>query len=215
MEISSLTYVARLFGVSFAVGLDPLAPVLVFGVARRLGAISDPYLMSSQFDAFASDGFLLVVGVLYLLHALADKVPFAAHALDAIHVLVKPLAVTLIAFAMANTLDNSSTLHVVTLAIIIVGSVAITTAVHLARSAVRLTASVASFGFLHPFISTAENIFGIVLSTLVILHPEVALLLLAVLAVPFFLLVRRVIRWRRSRRASRRLALGLGGSIPR
>lgn len=213
MEISSLTYVARLFGVSFAVGLDPLAPVLVFGVARRLGAISDPYLMSSQFDAFASDGFLLVVGVLYVLHALADKVPFAAHSLDAIHFLLKPLAATLIAFALANTLDNSSTLHVVTLAIIIVGSVAVTTVVHTGRSALRLAASVGSFGLLVPVVSTVENVFGIVFSALVILRPEIALLCLAVLAVPFYLVMRRLVNWSRSRRAAR--ALSLSGKTPR
>lgn len=203
MQISALDFVARLFGISVAVGLDPLALVLVFGVARRVGAINDPLLMSPAFGAFASDSFLLIVGILYVLHALADKLPFAAHALDAIHVLFKPLAVALIAFSMSNALDYTHTLHIVTLAVIITGSVAVTTAVHVGRSALRLTASVASFGFLHPFISTAENIGALAFSTFVVLRPEIALLLIVLFTVPMYLIVRRATKWRRGRRGAR------------
>jgi hypothetical protein len=196
--MDSLAFVSRLFGVSFALGLDPFAPVLVFGLARRFDLIADPYLQSPAFDQFASTPFLIVIGALYVLHILADKAPFAAHLLDVIYFVAKPLAASFLAFATANALDKASTLHIVTLSVLVVGSIGISTAVHFARSTVRLATTTVSFGFLTPIVSAIENGFAAAFSALAVFQPVVAVVLACLFFVPALVAVRRFMRRRRS-----------------
>lgn len=194
MDISATAFVARLFGLPIAFAIDPFAPLLVFGFSRRGGLIHDPYLLQPAFDGFASDGFLAVVLLLYIAHIIGDKVPPIAHALDAVYLLLKPLAAALVGFWMADALDVQGSLHVVTLAIVILGSLAVTAGVHAVRSTMRLAASAGTFGFAVPFISTIENALGMVTAVLVVLRPEVALVLFLVVGLPMGLLLYAVVK---------------------
>ena len=97
MDANGAAFVAMLFSMPVAFVIDPFAPPLVFGLCLRAHLIHDPVLLGPAFAGFGSPEFILVAAVLYVGHALADKVPPIAHLMDVLSLAVKPLAVTLVA----------------------------------------------------------------------------------------------------------------------
>ena len=178
MEISAVEYIVRLLGLPIAFALDPFAPVLVFGLALRAGLINDPYLLQPALAGFAGDGFLTLTLVLYVAHVVGDKIPPIAHTLDVIYLVLKPLAAAFVGFWMVSAVDSDGSLHVVALAVAVLGSITLTTGVHATRSTLRLAASAKSLGLLVPLISTIENFAAAVFAGLVIIRPELALVFL-------------------------------------
>lgn len=198
-DAGAIVFVARLFGLPVAFALDPFAPMLALGFARRAGLITDPYLLQPAFDGFASDGFLLLVSLMYIAHILADKIPPLAHLMDAVYLIVKPLAAAVVGFAMINAIDLDRGLHVVAVAIVLTGSVAVSAGLHVKRSAVRLAASTMSLGSAIPVISTVENVVGAGFAALVVMKPVVAILLACAVLLPAAILVTAIAKRMRGR----------------
>ncbi len=198
MEMTDVQFVAMLLAVPLAVTIDPFAPLLAFSVALRAGWISDPRFTGPEFAGFAQPEFLAVVGFLYVLHAMADKVPPIAHLFDAIGVVAKPLAGAIIGLWLSNKLDPHSALHWYAMAVVILGGVPSAAALQLMRTKVRLGASVGTLGGLHPIVSGIENVVALPLAFLTVIRPELALLIMVLVIVPAIwvclLIIRQIIR---------------------
>ncbi|HZK99247.1 MAG TPA: DUF4126 domain-containing protein [Caulobacteraceae bacterium] len=194
IDPASMAFVSTLLALPVAFTIDPAAPLLVFGLALRAGAIHDPILAGPQFAGFASDGFTAAAAVFYFLHAAADKIPLCAHLFDALGLIGKPLAVALLGFWVQGKLGPAAPLHWIALAAILAGGVPATLALQTLRAKVRLGASVASLGTLHPMISTMDNVAGAGLSWLAFTHPGAALAVIAPAAVVLWLAMRGLVR---------------------
>lgn len=192
--MSDADFICRLLVLPPLFVLDPFAPVVVFAWALRLGWVQDEYLLQPAFAGFASDGFLMIATTVYVVHVLADKVPVIGHALDAIGIALKPLALAFAGFWLANRLDPHSTLHWAALAIILLGGVPATMSLQTLRTKVRLGASVGTLGIVHPAISTMENFGGVILAYLAVMHPAAAVLLVLVVGIPIVWLSIIVVR---------------------
>jgi len=194
MEMTDVEFVARLLAIPLAMVLDPIAPILVFGMALRMGWITDPVLTSPAFAGFADPMFIAVAGVLYVIHTLADKVPVFAHLFDGIGLLAKPLAGAVVGLWLSSKLNSESTLHWVSMAVVLFGGIPAAAGLQFARSKVRLATSAGSGGFLHPAVSTVENVVAVPVATLAVLRPELALAMVALVVLPALWLMQRLIR---------------------
>jgi len=194
MEMTDVQFVARLLAIPLALVIDPIAPILVFGIALRMGWITDPVLTGPAFAGFADPVFIAVVGVLYVVHTLADKVPLFAHLFDGIGLVAKPLAGAVVGFWMTNQLDPNSTLHWVSMAVVLFGGIPAAASLQLARAKVRLATSAGSGGLLHPVVSTAESVVAVPIAAAAVVRPELALLMIALIVLPALWLGLRLIR---------------------
>jgi hypothetical protein len=204
MDTSDLELLARLLAVPLAMTIDPFAPLLVFGICLRVGLITDPGLLRPELAGFADPVFLTVVGALYVLHVLSDKLPPVAHAYDAIGVVAKPIAGAFVGLWMAGELAPGSALHWTAVALVVCGVLPMVLALQVARAKVRLAASAMSLGAIHPVVSTTESFVALPIAALSILRPEIALLLIALVVVPALCLAWLLIKL--ALRASRRIA---------
>jgi len=194
MELTDLTFAARLIAIPLALTLDPFAPLLILGVGLRMGWIDDPLLTRPEFAGFADPMFIGIVGTLYIIHILADKLPPFGHLLDAIGLFAKPLAGVIIGLWLTNKLDHGSTLHLVAIAVVIFGGLPAALGLQATRSKVRLAASTGSGGVLHPVASTVENAVALPVSYLAVAYPALALLVIAVVVVPCLWIALRILR---------------------
>lgn len=216
MEMTDIEFVARLLAIPLVMVIDPFAPLLVLGIALNLGLVSDPVLNSAAFAGFGHPAFIAVTGALYVSHVLADKVPLFAHTFDAIGLIVKPLAGALVGFWMANKIDPQTTLHWVSIAVVVLGGIPASAGLQFARAKVRVATSAASVGVLHPAVSTIENFVAIPLAALAITQPMIALFVIAILVVPMLWLALRLIRGtiRHVRHAGGRMKSAVYGRAP-
>ena len=194
MELTDVAFAARRVAIPLALTLDPFAPLLVLGVGLRMGWINDPILTRPEFAGFAEPGFLMIVGTLYLIHVMADKAPAFGHLFDVIGLFAKPLAGVMIGLWMTNKLDHASTLHWTAIAIVIFGGLPAALGLQATRTKVRLAASAGSAGLLHPVASAIENVVALPVAFLAIVHPGLALLVVAVVVVPGMWIALRIFR---------------------
>lgn len=151
--------------------------------------------------------FLSIVGGLYVIHALADKLPPFGHLFDAIGIVAKPLAGVIIGLWMANKLEHGSTLHWVAIAIVMFGGLPAALGLQATRTKVRLAVSAGSAGLLHPVASTIETAFALPVEYLAVVYPGLALLVIAVVVVPGMWLALHLFRAlvRQASRATKRV----------
>lgn len=209
IDPASTAFVSTLLALPVAFTIDPAAPLLVFGLALRAGAIHDPILLGPQFAGFASDGFIAAAAVIYFLHSAADKIPIFAHLADAAGIVLKPAAVALLGFWVQGKLGARAPLHWIALAAVLAGGVPTTLALQTLRTKVRLGASVASLGALHPVVSTIDNVVGLGLSWLAFTHPGAALAVIALVIAPLAFVLWLALR------AAFRIVRKTGGVAPR
>src|SRR6476619_4796504 len=76
------------FGLASAAGLNAYIPLLMLGIAGRLGYAD----LNAPYDVLSSTPGLAVLTVLLLIEVLADKVPGVDHVNDVISTVVRPAA---------------------------------------------------------------------------------------------------------------------------
>src|SRR5690349_21520056 len=76
------------FGLAGAAGLNAYIPLLILGVAGRLGYVD----LNAPYDVLSSNVGLGVLVVLLAIEVLADKVPGVDHVNDIINTVVRPAA---------------------------------------------------------------------------------------------------------------------------
>jgi hypothetical protein len=170
------------FGLSGAAGLNAWIPLLAVGLLSRAGQLE----LADGYDALASTPGLIVLGVLFALDFVGDKVPAVDSLLHAAGtVFAGPTEVptdvpSLVLFALGASVAGS---------------------LHATRATIRPASTTLTAGAGNPFLSLAEDIGSAVLSVVAVFAPILgALGLIALVAVA-------VLWWRRIRRSRRRRGL--------
>ncbi|HWS72872.1 MAG TPA: DUF4126 domain-containing protein [Thermoanaerobaculia bacterium] len=172
-------------GLGAGAGINSYATLLVLGLFARF---QPAWFPDEVARFFATTPVLIVVGVLYLIEFVADKIPAVDHVWDVIHTFIRPIAGALAAWgAAAPGLPKGA----LVLAAVLGGSAALST--HAVKASVRAASTVTTGGCGNPVLSVLEDLFAFVNAILVILLPGLVLVTAAVLILFFVRLRRRQI----------------------
>lgn len=170
--MGSLSFLATALGLGAAAGINAWATLLVFGALARFY----PSLFHGELASFfGSTPVLVVVGVLYLVEFVADKVPAIDHVWDLVQTFVRPFAGAVIAFGSAR---EDMPLTVLVLASVIGGGAALTT--HVGKATLRGASTASTGGMANPILSLAEDVVAFTQAGLAIFLPWLVLVLLAI-----------------------------------
>jgi hypothetical protein len=172
-----MTNVFTAVGLGLGAGINSYATLLVFGLLARW----KPTMFPSELATFfSSTPVLIVIGVLYVLEFLADKVPAIDHAWDVIHTFIRPAAGALVGWA-ATSQDVPK--GVVILASIIAGGAALTT--HTAKASLRAASTATTGGLANPVLSIVEDIFAFLNAIVAILLPWIVAVVIVLVTIFF------------------------------
>jgi hypothetical protein len=174
------------FGLAGAAGLNAYIPLLILGIANRLGYAD----LQAPYDLLGSNVGLGVLALLLLVEVIADKVPGVDHVNDVINTVVRPAAGGVLTLASVGT----GTLHpgfALLLGIITAGGV------HATKATARPLVTATTGGIGNPVVSAIEDVVSFGMTLLALIAPVVVALFLLLGAFAAFLLIRRL----RARRA--------------
>lgn len=190
-----------IFTAGWASGVNAYAVVLLLGLFGRTG------LSDSVPDALQRTDVLIAAAVLFLIEAVADKIPYLDSFWDALHTVVRPAAGAVVAALLAGQ-DGS-------LPELAAGAVGGTAALasHLVKAGTRMAINTSPEPVTNIVTSTAEDVSVAGIVTLAIFHPLLAAIVAGALLVTGLILVsflatriRRYLRRRRARREARSAA---------
>ena len=173
MHTSLLLALASGIAVAAACGLRAFLPLLLLGLAARVGLIT----LRSSAGWLASDLALLALAVATAVEVAADKIPVVDHALDAIGTVLRPAAAWLGAYAVLQAWPSPWA----QIAALALGTTAL--AVHGAKAKLRLGSTIATLGHANPLVSFIEDGLALVTMAIGILVPALAI------AIPVLLLI--------------------------
>jgi hypothetical protein len=175
-------------GLGLGAGINAYATLLVFGLLARW----QPALFHDEMARFfSSTPVLIVVGVLYLVEFVADKIPAVDHVWDVVHTVIRPAAGALVAWAAVS--DKGIPHGAVILATIIGGGAAF--GAHATKATLRAASTATTGGLANPVLSLIEDVFAFASAIVAILLPWLVLVVM-LLVVLFFMRL-----WRRTRPA--------------
>ncbi|MEV6554850.1 DUF4126 domain-containing protein [Nocardia sp. NPDC051756] len=190
-----------IFTAGWASGVNAYAVVLLLGLFGRTG------LSDAVPDALQRTDVLIAAAVLFLIEAVADKIPYLDSFWDALHTVVRPAAGAVVAALLAGQ-DGS-------LPELAAGAVGGATALasHLVKAGTRMAINTSPEPVTNIVTSTAEDVSVAGIVTLAIFHPLLAAIVAGALLVTGLILVaflatriRRYLRRRRERREARSAA---------
>src|SRR5258706_7590590 len=130
------------------VGLGAFLPLFVAGLLARHGYVD----LGPSFEWMQGTPALVVFGSAVVFEILADKVPAVDHALDAVGVIIKPVAGTLVAAALFTHVDP-----VLAAVLGLIGGGTIAATVHAGKGTTRFFSSVTTGGVGNPGLSPVED----------------------------------------------------------
>ncbi|MEV4128731.1 DUF4126 domain-containing protein [Nocardia sp. NPDC049707] len=190
-----------IFTAGWASGVNAYAVVLLLGVFGVTG------LSDEVPEALQRTDVLIVAGVLFLIEAIADKVPYLDSFWDAVHTIVRPASGAVVAALLAGQ-DGS-------LPQLAAGAVGGTTALasHLVKAGTRMAINTSPEPASNIVMSLVEDLAVGGIVTIAIFHPVVAAVcagtLLVIGMLLAYLLASRIRRYRmrrRQRREAKRVA---------
>ncbi|MER5352967.1 DUF4126 domain-containing protein [Kitasatospora sp. NPDC002551] len=196
-----MTIVPLIFTSGLASGINAYAVVLLLGLLGRFaGADSVP-------AALERTDVLLAAAALFLLEAVADKIPYVDSVWDVAHTVIRPVAGATVGALIASTDPGS-------LGEVAAGAMGGTTALvsHLVKASLRMAVNTSPEPASNIAVSLAEDVSVAGLVTLAIFHPWLAasiatvLLLIGILLVWFAINRIRAFRARRRERRAARAA---------
>ena len=165
-------------GLGIGAGINAYATLLVFGLLARW----HPSMFHDELARFfASTSVLIVVGALYLIEFVADKIPTIDHIWDVVHTFIRPVAGALVAFAAVS---NQIPRGAVIVATILAGGAAL--GAHATKATVRGVSTLSTGGLGNPILSIIEDVFAFASALVAVLLPWLILVVLAIIA--FFVL---------------------------
>ncbi|QNN23935.1 DUF4126 domain-containing protein [Planctomycetales bacterium ZRK34] len=177
-------------GLAAACGFRVFVPLLVMAVGARWGGvITDP-----GYEWVTSDIAIIGLSVATAVEIAAYYIPWVDNLLDTI---ATPMAVAAGSAAMATVLPDMGPMFKWGTALIAGGGTA--GVVQGATVATRALSTATTGGVANPVVSTGENGSAVVMSILAIVIPIVVAILVLVVLI---WAIRRIIRWRRNRRAA-------------
>ncbi|MFG2273115.1 DUF4126 domain-containing protein [Streptomyces chartreusis] len=189
------------FTSGWASGINAYAVVLLLGIFGATG------LSDEVPEALQRPDVLTAAGVLFLIEAVADKIPYVDTAWDSVHTVIRPVSGAVVAALLAGQSGSVPELAA--------GAVGGSTALlsHLVKAGTRMAVNSSPEPFSNVIVSLAEDLGVAAIITFAIFHPVAAAtaagaLLLAGLFLLYFLVsrIRRFLRRRAERRAEKRLA---------
>ncbi|MCX5201763.1 DUF4126 domain-containing protein [Streptomyces sp. NBC_00237] len=204
-----MSVIPLVFTSGWASGINAYAVVLLLGVFGATG-ISDEVPASLQ-----RTDVMVVAGILFLIEAVSDKIPYVDSLWDSVHTVIRPLAGAVVGALLAG--QNGS------LPEIAAGAVGGSTALlsHLVKAGTRMAVNTSPEPFSNIVLSTAEDLGVAGIVSFAMFHPVAAAsiagaLLLTGLVTLVFLAsrIRRFRRRRAQRREEKRL-MSTGGPTPR
>ncbi|GGV25852.1 membrane protein [Kitasatospora herbaricolor] len=194
-----MSIIPLIFTSSWASGINAYAVVLLLGLFGRFGwADSVPAVLERP-------DVLIAAGALFLVEAVADKVPYLDSAWDAVHTVIRPVAGATVAALLASHDPGG-------LGTVAAGAMGGTTALlsHTVKASLRMAVNTSPEPASNIGVSLAEDISVAGLVTLAIFHPWIAASIASVLLVAGAVLVwfaftriRRFLARRRDRKAAR------------
>ncbi|MGW3510912.1 DUF4126 domain-containing protein [Streptomyces sp. NPDC000994] len=204
-----MSVLPMVFTSGWASGVNAYAVVLLLGVFGATG-LSDDVPGTLQ-----RPEVLIAAGVLFLLEAVADKIPYVDSVWDTAHTVIRPVAGAWVGALLAG---QSGSLSDVT-AGLVGGGTAL--ASHLVKAGTRMAVNTSPEPVSNMVLSLAEDLGVAGLVTFAIFHPVAAaviagVLLLAGAVIVAFLVsrIRRFLRRRAQRREERRRLAAEAGSPP-
>ncbi|MFD6993980.1 DUF4126 domain-containing protein [Streptomyces sp. NPDC059943] len=189
------------FTSGWASGINAYAVVLLLGIFGATG------LTDEVPESLQRTDVLVVVGVLFVCEAVADKIPYVDSIWDSVHTVIRPLSGAVVAALLAG---QSGSLPEIT-AGAVGGSTALVS--HLVKAGTRMAVNTSPEPFSNIAVSTVEDLGVAGIITFAIFHPLAAaivaggLLLLGIVIIVFLASKIRRFRQRRAqRREERRLA---------
>ena len=183
-----ITAVITGLGLAGSAGLNAYVPLLVVGLLGRAGVLD----LTAPYDGLTSTPVLIVLGVLFGIEFLADKVPGIDSVNDIVQTVVRPLAGALL-FAGSVGIGTDLPPWVGFVAGIVTAG-----GVHVTKATARPAITVATGGVGGPVVSLVEDATAVIASLLAVLAP---LLLVVVVALAALLAVRWWRRWKARRAA--------------
>ncbi|MFE5844779.1 DUF4126 domain-containing protein [Streptomyces niveus] len=189
------------FTSGWASGINAYAVVLLFGVFGATG------LTDEVPESLQRTDVLVVVGVLFVCEAVADKIPYVDSIWDTAHTVIRPVSGAVVAALLAGQSGS--------LPEIAAGAVGGSTALmsHLVKAGTRMAVNTSPEPFSNIAVSTAEDLGVAGIITFAIFHPLAAaivaggLLLLGIVIIVFLAAKIRNFRRRKAeRRARQRVA---------
>jgi hypothetical protein len=178
----------RTLGLSFAAGVNLYATVALIGLAQLYGWADLP----PAFEPFASPWVIGIAAVLFVVEFVADKIPWLDTVWDGIHTAARPLGGALLAVTTMGEAGTGMQAAAAVVGALTAGSS------HLTKAGTRAMVNASPEPFSNWFLSLAEDLFVIALTTIALEHPLAALaacvLLLAIIALSARMLVRAIKR---------------------
>ncbi|GCD46467.1 membrane protein [Streptomyces paromomycinus] len=209
VTISCVSVLPLVFTSGWASGINAYAVVLLLGVLGATGAADEVPAALQRTDV------LIVAGVLFLIEAVADKIPYVDSVWDAVHTVVRPVSGGVVAALLAG--------HDGSLPELAAGAVGGTSALvsHLVKAGTRMAVNTSPEPASNFVLSTLEDLGVAGIVVFAVFHPVAAAIVAGVLLVGGIVLVaflwsrvRRFLRRRRQRREERHLAAAREGSAP-
>lgn len=167
-----MTALITVLALASAAGVNAYATLFVLGLCVRLDLVA---LNSDAARFFAEPWVLAVLGALYLVELVADKIPAVDHVWDAVHTFIRPLA----GAAAAVAVVGGSKEGWVILAAVLGGATSLL--FHGFKATGRVAVTAASGGTLNWVVSIVEDVFAIGASVLALLAPLLAMALVVLM----------------------------------
>lgn len=184
-------------GLAAAAGLNAYIPLLIMGIAGRIDWIQLP----SGWLWLENEWVMVILGVLFVIEIVADKVPAVDSVNDWIQTAVRPASGGIVFAGGIGTstvaVDDPGNFFSSGAWIPVVIGIVLALLMSLAKSAVRPVANIATGGAAAPALSTAEDGASVVLVILAIVAPLLVLIALGLVILCFVMLLRRMRRRRR------------------
>jgi len=165
VDTSLLLAVASGIAVAAACGLRAFLPLLLLGLAARLGLVE----LRHGATWLAGDLALVALAVATAVEVAGDKLPVVDHALDAVGTVVRPAAAWLGAYAVLQSWPTPWA----QIAALVLGMAAL--GIHGLKSSLRLGSTATTHGLANPALSVLEDLAAAATLAVAVLAPVLAI----------------------------------------
>ena len=194
--------IASVAGAGWAAGINLYGAALALGLFGRFTTLEVP-------DALTRTDTLVVVGILFLLEFVADKIPIVDSVWDLIHTAVRPAGAAVLALLLTGEAETMQQ------AAAALGAGGLALSAHVTKATTRLAVNTSPEPISNAGVSLLEDGLVAVVIWFALSNPLIALVLVLVLViagtavtVALFAVARRGVRAWRERRRGRRLGPG-------
>ncbi len=180
--METLSTLGMLLGGSWASGINLYLTVLALGIADKIGFLSLP----SSLDPVTHPGIMILAGALFAVEFIADKIPYVDSMWDSFHTFIRPLGGAIMGFMAMGEADPALQFG----AALLTGAVAMDA--HLTKATARAALNTSPEPISNMVASVAEDVSVIAMFLLVIKHPIVAAVLVALFIIASIWFLRRM-----------------------